>query len=518
MIKFTFSAVFTRSITAELINDTCYYAGTEYEVLVNDIVQFQTDKNVFSVYNLKPGTCYTVTVRNEKNSFSQKVTTLEEAVYLDVKRFGAIGDGVVNDTAMLQAAIMCCPCGGTVSISQGTYRVGALFLKSDITIEIKKGATLKGLNERRFYPVLPGVSVAENERDEYYLGSWEGNPLDSYASLITGINVSNVDIIGEGVLDADAQNGDWWENPKVRRGAWRPRMFYLKNCSDIRVQGVTFQNSYAWTLHPCFTQRLELLDIKVCNHAMSPNTDGIDPESCSEVKIIGAKISVGDDCIAIKSGKMFMGQKMKTPTQNVMIRNCLMERGHGGVVIGSEVGAGVNNITVQQCVLCNTDRGLRVKTRRGRGKLSILDTIQFTNVKMHGVLTPFVINMFYFCDPDGHSPYVENKAVQPIDDFTPRVGSLICNDVTCVNCGCAGVFIYGLPEQPVEKLEMVNVSIAFDQNAQPGMPAMMDGIKMMKKQGIFIKNIKQLSFENVTITGYEGEKMILDGVEDFREV
>ena len=139
----------------------------------------------------------------------------------------------------------------------------------------------------------------------------------------------------------------------------------------------------------------------------SPNTDGIDPESCKNVNIIGNHVHVGDDCIALKSSKLFLGMKLHVPCENVIIRNCCLSRGHGGLVIGSEMSGGIKNVTVTQCLMDHTDRGLRVKTRRGRGKYAVIDGLAFRNVVMDGVLTPFVINMFYFCDPDGRTDYVQ---------------------------------------------------------------------------------------------------------------
>ena len=139
---------------------------------------------------------------------------------------------------------------------------------------------------------------------------------------------------------------------------------------------------------------MDILNIRIRNDAHSPNTDGIDPESCKNVNIIGDHIHVGDDCIALKSGKLFLGTFMHTPCENVVIRNCCLSRGHGGLVIGSEMSGGVRNVTVTQCLMDHTDRGLRVKTRRGRGKNAIIDGLVFRNVTMDGVLTPFVINMF----------------------------------------------------------------------------------------------------------------------------
>lgn len=510
--------LFVRSATFELDNREIYRTARPYCVYLNgQLVMSNRTENVFSLYHLLPGTGYTVLLESGGEQRECVFRTPDESILLDVRRFGAVGDGVTPSTAAVQAAVLSCPAGGTVYFPRGVFLTGPLFLKSGITLYLEEGAVLLGETGREKYPLLPGVTLSANENDEYYLGTWEGNPLTSYASLLTGIEVNDVNITGQGTIDANAQNGDWWVQAKVKRGAWRPRVLFLCRCCNIRVQGVTFRNSYAWTIHPYFSRQIRLLDSSILNYELSPNTDGIDPESCEDVQIIGVRISVGDDCIAIKSGKRFMGEKQKMPSAGIIVRNCLLERGHGGVVIGSEVSAGVQDVRVSQCLLNNTDRGMRIKTRRGRGSSCILDNILFENVHMDGVLTPFVINMFYFCDPDGHSKYVWEKSPMPVSDETPRVGRLLCRDVTCVNCSVAGAFFYGLPEMPIACVELENILISFRPDAQKGFPAMMDQIEMTEKMGLFACNVKQLRLKRVKIEGYEGRRLITDAVEQLDE-
>ena len=132
--------------------------------------------------------------------------------------------------------------------------------------------------------------------------------------------------------------------------------------------------------------------MKVINPKLSPNTDGMDPESVDGLEVVGMMFSLGDDCIAMKSGKYYMGHKHKVPSQNVEIRQCYMRYGHGSVTLGSEIAAGVKNLVCRDCIFEDTDRGLRVKTRRGRGEDCVLENILFENIKMKGVLTPFVVN------------------------------------------------------------------------------------------------------------------------------
>ena len=160
------------------------------------------------------------------------------------------------------------------------------------------------------------------------------------------------------------------------------------------------------------------MNIRIFNPDDSPNTDGFDPESCTDVLLIGTEISVGDDCIAIKSGKYYMSRYHFRRTSGIEIRNCNLMRGHGSVTLGSEAASGVENVRVSKCIFDRTDRGVRIKTRRGRGERSVLDDLVIDNVVMDRVHMPLTVNMFYFCDPDGHSDYVQNQEARPVDEMT----------------------------------------------------------------------------------------------------
>ena len=239
----------------------------------------------------------------------------------------------------------------------------------------------------------------------------------------------------------------------------------------------------------------------------SPNTDGCDPESCDNVDIIGVYFSVGDDCIAIKAGKIYMGKTYKTPSSNFNIRNCSMNFGHGAVVLGSEMSGGIKNINVRQCLFNQTDRGLRIKTRRGRGKQAVIDGITFENIKMDDVLTPLVVNMFYYCDPDGHSEYVWSKEKLPIDDRTPYLGKFVFKDIDCKNVNVAAGTFFGLPEQPIESITLKNVNFSYSKNPTAGIPAMMDFLDPMKGQGLIFNYVNEVNLENVKFDGVSSEEV-----------
>lgn len=517
-MQFNIIYLSSRSLTLELDNDAPYYSNNKYDVYLNNsLIIKDVCTNVCSIYDLIPNTKYTITIKTEDDEYSLSIKTKKEYVSLNVRKFGAKGDGKTLDTNFIQATIEACPKGGRVFFPAGEYLTGPIFLRSNITIELAEGAHLVGATDRNLYPILPGMIYTTDEKDEYNLGSWEGNPLDCFASIITGINVKNVNIIGKGIIDGNAQNSDWWQNVRVKRIAWRPRGVFLNNCENVSFQGVTVTNTPSWNLHPYFSKDIRFIDMKLISPKNSPNTDGCDPESCKNVDIIGVHFSVGDDCIAIKSGKIYMGRKYKKPSENFNIRNCSMNFGHGAVVLGSEMAGGIKDISVTKCVFNETDRGLRIKTRRGRGKDAIIDGITFENIKMNNVLTPLVINMFYYCDPDGKTEYVYSKEKLPVDDRTPYLGKFNFNHIWCENVNVAAGAFYGLPEQPISEINFNDVHFKYSDNPKEGIPAMMSFLDPMVGRGILFNYVDKVTLKNVSFEGLNNDKFECVEVKEFVE-
>jgi Endopolygalacturonase len=503
-----------RSVTIELLNMGIYETAIAYEIFIDGILRKETNKIVTSIYGLNPATTYEIAIKYKGEISSFFVTTKKEFVTLNVKDFGAKGDGKKDDTGAIQAAILSCPPKSRVYIPQGIYKITSLFLKSNLILEIGENAVLSAFTERSKFAILPGVIQSYDEEGEYNLGSWEGNPLDTFASIITGIHVENVVICGQGMIDGCTDFDNWWKHTATKEGgAFRPRMIFLNHCENIILQGITVQNSPSWNIHPYFTNYFKAINIKVLGPADSCNTDGLDPESCNDVEIVGCYFSVGDDCIALKSGKIYMGKKLKTPSQKIRIRQTCMRDGHGAITLGSEIAAGVNDLKVENCLFLNTDRGLRIKTRRGRGKDSILDKIEFKNIIMDHVKAPFVANSFYFCDPDGRGSYVGTLEALPVDDRTPILGSFKFTNISCTNCHFTGAYIHGLPEQKIKSIIMENVNISYCEEAQSGEAAMMLACEPTCKQGIFIHNAEQVILRDVSVTGNEGEPLLLDCID-----
>lgn len=505
-----------RSAALEIADGGIYRTTEPYLVRVNGEVVMETETVITSLFGLVPETEYVVAVEKCDGTKVAEISfvTEYEFVTLDVKDFGAKGDGIADDTKFIQAAILACPKDGRVLIPRGTYRITSIFLKSNLRLELVEGAELLAETDRSLYPKFPAMIESYDECDEYNLGTWEGNPLPMFSGIITGIEVENVLIYGRGTINGNASKENWWKNPKVMEGAFRPRLFFINHCSNITLHGLKFCNSPSWTLHPYFSDDLKFYGLTVENPSDSPNTDGLDPESCKNVEIAGVRFSLGDDCIAVKSGKIYMGRKHKTPSENIHIRQCLMENGHGAVTIGSEMAGGVKNLVVEECLFSHTDRGLRIKTRRGRGKDAILDRIVFHKIKMDHVMTPFVVNCFYFCDPDGKTEYVQTRENMTVDEGTPCVKRLEFGDIDAKNCHVAAAYFDGLPEQKIEEIVMKNISVTYAENPKCDVPAMSCGVEACCRRGIFASNIGKLTLQNVSVCGQDGEAVELHEVDE----
>lgn len=513
-MKFNEIFISSRSASFELDNKDIYYSKEKYDVYIdNKLIKKDVNTNVFSLFNLTPNTTYQIQI----DDFVKTFKTSFESTVLNVKDFGAVGDGKADDTYAIQSAISSAPDHATIIVPKGTYYISPVFLKSNITLDLKKGATLLGNIDRKNYPIIPAyLTMHDGERVD--IGSWEGVPQDIFATILTGIFVENVNIIGEGVVDANAQNSDWWKFPLTKEGgAYRPRGIYINRGKNIGIQGISVKNTPSWNVHPIYCENVKIIDLYLESDKNSPNTDGCNPESCDGVDIIGVNFSVGDDCIAIKSGKKHEGMNPPVVCQNLNIRNCHMAYGHGAIVLGSEISGGIKNLNVSQCYFEHTDRGLRIKTRRGRGRESVIDNVVFDNIYMDHVLSPFTINMFYNCvDFDKHSEYVWSKEKLPIDDRTPFLGNFTFKNIKADNVHVASAFFYGLPEEPIKSVTIENVefNVTTDETT-PNKPAMMDYLDPMKQQGIIAHNVDKLVVRNTTINNQQGEAVVKTGVKEF---
>jgi polygalacturonase len=345
-------------------------------------------------------------------------------------------------------------------------------------------------------------SLYDNQT-EMSFGSWEGNPLDCFAALLTAVDAENLTVMGQGIINGNADASDWWIDRTVKRIAWRPRLIFLNHCRNVTVQGLNIRNSPSWTIHPYYSSDLKFLDLTIENPYNSPNTDGFDPESCTDVLLLGTRISVGDDCVAIKSGKLYMASAHHRSSERIEIRNCLFEHGHGSVTIGSEIAGGVRDVHVSKCRFIGTDRGVRIKTRRGRGERSVLSDLLFEEILMERVNMPVTVNMHYFCDPDGHSCYVQSQEMRERDYLTPSIGTITLKNTECRDVSTSLVCACGLPESPIGHITLENITASFipEQDRKPAVPLMMDGFEPVSGESLWLKNVVDLDVNHLNIQG-----------------
>lgn len=518
-------AALPTALALEVANGECFRSPAPHRIRLDGVEVLVTDRNSFTLRGLKSDMEYRIEVESDGQTYGLKARTPPLTAVLDPRAFGARGDGISDDTRALQAAFSACPPDGLVRLDSGDFVSGPLFLKSRMRLEVTRGASLLGLRDMASWPVLPatlpgpgGVSV--------FLGSWEGEPLPCHAGLLNILSAEDVMIYGEGLIDGRAGFDTWWSLDRIadekrpERGAlpggkatgWRPRLIYAVDSRDLVFEGITLANSPSWTLHPLHCTDIRIANLSITAPADSPNTDGLNPESCTGVTIAGVHFTVGDDCIALKSGKLGMAKQALRPTRDVSISNCHMQDGHGAVVIGSEMASGVYDVRVRDCLFTGTDRGLRIKTRRGRGKNAIVRNIAFDNIRMENVGTPFVINSFYWCDPDGKSDYVGNTNPLPVDDGTPSLGGFTLTHIHCTGVRLAATWLLGLPEMPIDGIIIENFSVRYAADVTPEPPDMAASIPAVARRGIHISHTRHLRLDCIDIAGQDGETITLESV------
>lgn len=487
------------SLTYELKNNDCYYTR-DYDLYLNDEFLFKSNKNVESIYELKPNTSYKLKINDEVIEFR----TLNKKLIKFNKDYND-----EDDTPHLQKAIDNLSTD-EVLVLDDKYHVVSLFMKSNTSLYLTKNAILLGEVDRRKCPILK-----ENEfLNGKPLGTWEGHADDSFASIITMLGVENVEIYGRGKIDCNAHNSDWWVNHREKRIARRPKGIFIHTSNNITLEGICVCNTPSWNQHPFYSTNLKYLNMSLVNPWDSPTTDGCDPESCKNVYIIGNFISVGDDCIAIKSGRVEFAKLYHTPCENIIIRNNFMNHGHAGVTLGSENSGGINDVFVTNCIFNDTDRGLRIKSQRGRGKDAIIKDVIFDNIKMDHVKSPFVINAFYKAGTDVLDAKFDRTYHTP-DESTPSLKSFRFDNIECKNV-CYGVgYFLGLPESKIESILLNNVTITYDKTSKPGEMAM-NGTKEVHKNAMFVcENVKNIILNNVVFIDKPEEDNILINVDSY---
>jgi polygalacturonase len=394
----------------------------------------------------------------------------------DIRAYGAVADNATDIKPALDKAIAACHAagGGRVVVPAGDWFVkGPIHLSSRVNLYLAEGATVNFSTDPNDY--MPVVHTR-----------FEGIELMNLSPLIYAFGQEDIAITGKGTFHGRASDKNWWSWRLGKDGVSRARSYGREDlartpveqrvlgvddglrpvfvqpyrCKNILIEGVTFRDSPMWFLNPVLCQNVIIRNVTIIGHG--PNNDGCDPDSCKDVLIEGCYFDTGDDCIAIKSGRDADGRRVGVPSENIVIRNCRMRDGHGGVVIGSEMSGGVRNVFAEDCQMDspNLDRALRIKSNSYRG--GFVENVYFRSVKVGLVADAvFRINMFYQNDRGRYLPVVRN---------------IVMEDVTAQKAPRAFYF-HGLDELPIRDVTIKNCK--FDDVSQPSVMSGIEGLRLI---------------------------------------
>ncbi len=352
---------------------------------------------------------------------------------IDIRDHGAVQGDQGKTSAAIAAAIAACSAsgGGRVIVPEGRWPTGPVVLKSKVNLHLAAGATLAFSQNPADYPLV--------------LTRFEGVECMNYSPFIYAYGQSDIAVTGEGTLDGQADVTHWWDWTKLARdpahgnavkvlgdmadrgvppekrvfgGDWklRPNFIQPYNCSNILIEGVTIVRSPMWEIHPVLSRNVTVRKVRI--DSTGPNNDGCDPECCRDVLIEDVVFNTGDDCIAIKSGRNADGRRVNVPSENIVIRNCRMVGGHGGVSLGSEASGGIRNVYVRDCHMGSPtlERALRLKSNSYRG--GFIENVVFRDVTIDQVAEDIFQVTLDYGEGRGGS-------------FNPRVGGVVFEGVTC---------------------------------------------------------------------------------------
>ncbi len=375
--------------------------------------------------------------------------------------YGALSDGVTSNSTAFSSAIEAAVAagGGRVVVPTGTWLTGPIHLRSRIDLHLEEGAEV-------LFSKLPEdyLPVVYSQRG----GSWCYN----YSPLLYARDCCDVAVSGSGVLNG--QGEDWWpwkkrqpmmvdlqkaNNARVpveqrrygtREAGIRPPMLQFIDTQRVLIEGVTLCNSPSWTVHPVCCQELTIRGVKVLNpdDAIAPNTDGINPDSCRNVLIEDCFVDTGDDGICLKAGRDADGWALGVPCKNVHIRRCTVHRAHGGIVIGSEMSAGVRNVLAEDCVFDDTDCGVRIKSRPGRG--GVVECVQAERITMRRIRQQAVIITSHY----GNA----RLAIDYTNRHLPEIRTILLRQINCESAA-ETVQLAGLQNCPLKDISILDSSI-----------------------------------------------------------
>lgn len=446
---------------------------------------------------------------------------------LTITDFGADGRGTADDTPAFERAFHAVEASGgeTLTVPRGVYRTGPLDLPGGLDLVLEEGA---------FVGFIPDFSLYEPVQTR-----WEGTECWGFHPLIFASGKKDIRIRGKGIFDGSGQQ--WWEayrsvrldgrrtpatelelalarlNPGFEHHSsggggrelqfLRPPLLQFIGCEHVEVSGVTLQNSPFWNTHPVYCKNIIFDHVTFRNPSDAPNTDGLDIDSCDHVIVRHCLFDVGDDCLALKSGAGEDGVRVNKPCENITIEDCTMLAGHGGIVIGSETAGGIRNVRVHGCTMRNTDRGIRIKTRRGRG--GVIDNLEFVGIRIHGCKSPVVINSFYRCGADPGDTKLFSLEPRPVEPQTPAIRKVFIRDLHADGVRSSAGFISGLPEEPITGLYLEHCTIELapeDEREDPNDTAMSAGIPPTDSRALRVLFSERPVLNNVSVVDVVAEK------------
>lgn len=483
---------------------------------------------------------------------------------VSIADYGGVPDGATLNTEAFAKAMQALSQkgGGTLTVPSGIWYTGPIVFQSNINLHLEKGALILFSSNFDLYPLVHTV--------------FEGLDTRRCQSPISGRNLKNIAITGEGSINGSGdawrplkkskvtdshwqrviksggvvKDGNYWfpskgslkgndmsdmnvpqgdlsdEEWKSVKDFLRPVMVSFIECENVLLEGVLFENSPSWNIHPLMCKNVIVDNVFVRNPGYSQNGDGLDLESCQNSIIVNSTFDVGDDAICIKSGKDEDGRRRGMPTENVIIDNCKVFQGHGGFVVGSEMSGGVRNISVSNCQFLGTDVGLRFKSRRGRG--GVVENIYVNNINMFDIATEsFLFDLYYGGKSasealeDGDETPVEN-IVYEVDETTPVFRNIYVKNLTSRNARRA-MYFNGLPEMNITNINLENTTITstFGGELSESDGITFKNVKIIPKEGpaLILNNVKNMDATGLTypdslkevvkITGKLNEKIAL---------
>lgn len=438
-----------------------------------------------------------------------------------IASFGGVGDGIFDNSKAFAKAMkdISEKGGGHLIVPGGVWYTGPITFENNVDLHLTDGAVILFSDNFDDYPIIETT--------------FEGLDTRRCISPLNAEGKTNIAITGDGTIDGNGNAWHWVKKGKLTGSQWkallarggclnekgdiwfpteavrraydmadmnvvrglttdqeweavrdylRPVLLSFRNCKNVLLEGVCFQNSPAWNLHPFMCENIIINNVMVVNPWYSQNGDGLDLECCKNALIVNSKFDVGDDAICVKSGKDEDGRRRGIPCENVVVDGCAVYHGHGGFVVGSEMSGGVKNVSVKNCMFLGTDVGLRFKSTRGRG--GVVENIHIDNINMIDIPTECLLFDLYYSGKSASEVLAEGgdapkeEIIPAVTEETPCFKDIYISNITCKNARRA-MYFNGLPEMPITNINVTNANISSQ-----------IGVELCESDGVKLENVR----------------------------